>query len=584
MISEIQQDLIEKELNIYKLKVLNNSIKESWIRKNLTNLYNFVADKEGKTISEKIYLISNVKKYCKVCNSETKFLSYNRGYQIYCSKKCSNNDLDIIKVKSENYKKTCISKYGVDNVSKSDFIIEKIKKKRSELDLNFIQEKIKKTNLERWGVDNPSKLDNIKKLKIKKSLEKWGVENPFQSDEIKLKIKNKLIAKFGVEHPMKSIEVKEKTKSTNMEKWGVDNPSKLEIFKKRKFSKYNNKDIETTINKDINFIEYLGNGMYKLKCDIHDHHFFINRHLYHSRLNSNNRLCTICYPVNENRSLKEKLLLEFIKQIYVGKVITSYRDGLEIDIYLPDLKLGFEINGLYWHSEKFKDKNYHLNKTLFFKEKGIRIIHIWEDDLINKFDIIKSQVENWIGFNKNKIFARNCQVKEISDVDIYRKFLNENHIQGYIRSIIKIGLFHNNELVSLMTFDNTEGRKKMEEGGWNLSRFCNKLKTNVVGGASKLLSYFINKYHPKRIISFADRDWSDGNLYFKLGFELVKITNPNYKYVVNKVRINKQRFKKNNLIKLGYNNELSESLIMENIGYHKVWDCGQIKFEKIIYH
>lgn len=573
-------DIIKKELNIYKSKILVNSVKESWVKENLPNLYNFVINNDGKNISEKIYLIDNKKTLCKICLLPTTFLSYNRGYRIYCSKKCSNNDLDLITSKNENYKKTCIKLYGVDNVSKSDSIIEKIKEKRSKLDFNIIQEKIKKTNLDRWGVDNPSKLERVKKIKIQRSLERWGVENPFQSEEIKLKIKNKLVNKLGVDHPMKSGDIKEKFKITNLKRWGVDNPSKIEVVKSKKFIKYNNRDIKTTINKDSNFVEYLGDGLYKLKCDTHNHDFIISTHLYHARKNSNNRLCTICYPLNENKSLKEKNILEYIQSFYKGKIITSYRDVLEIDIYLPDLKIGFEINGLYWHSEKFKERNYHLDKTTHFNNKGIRIVHIWEDDIINKFDIIKSQIKNFMGYTEERIFARKCEIKEISDTKTYKNFLNENHIQGYIRSSIKIGLFYQNKLVSLMTFDNTEGRKKMEEGGWNLSRFCNKSNLNVIGGASKILNFFIKKYKPKRLISFADRDWSNGDLYYKLGFNLSKITSPNYKYVVDKIRTNKQRFKKSALVKLGYSEKLTESQIMEEIGYHKVWDCGQMKFEK----
>ena len=89
--------------------------------------------------------------------------------------------------------------------------------------------------------------------------------------------------------------------------------------------------------------------------------------------------------MNSTSSFKEKELYDFIKLIYSGEIITSYRSGLEIDIYLPELKIGFEFNGLYWHSELFKDKNYHLDKTKYFKENGIRIIHVcayrdWETD------------------------------------------------------------------------------------------------------------------------------------------------------------------------------------------------------------
>jgi hypothetical protein len=133
-----------------------------------------------------------------------------------------------------------------------------------------------------------------------------------------------------------------------------------------------------------------------------------------------------------------------------------------------------------------------------------------------------------------------------------------------------------------MTFDHFEGRKKMLDSEWNLSRFCNKINTSVIGGASKLISYFNKTYKPTRVISFADKSWSTGNLYTNLGFYIKNITYPNYSYIVNKNRSNKQKWTKKKLIKMGYDKNLSESKIMEdNLGSYKIFDCGQIKFEKI---
>jgi hypothetical protein len=115
-----------------------------------------------------------------------------------------------------------------------------------------------------------------------------------------------------------------------------------------------------------------------------------------------------------------------------------------------------------------------------------------------------------------------------------------------------------------------------------LSRFCNKINTSVIGGASKLISYFNKTYKPTRVISFADKSWSTGNLYTNLGFYIKNITYPNYSYIVNKNRSNKQKWTKKKLIKMGYDKNLSESKIMEdNLGSYKIFDCGQIKFEKI---
>ena len=123
----------------------------------------------------------------------------------------------------------------------------------------------------------------------------------------------------------------------------------------------------------------------------------------------------------------------------------------------------------------------------------------------------------------------------------------------------------------------------MEESGWNLNRFCNLLNTNIIGGASKLLNHFIKENNPKRVISYADKDWSNGNLYNVLGFNLVNESKPDYKYIVDGVRKSKQNFTKNKLKKLGHDITLTEAQIMNNLGINKIYDCGKMKFELIMY-
>lgn len=573
---------INNELLLYLNKIKINSVKEDWVRKNLQNLYQFMVDKDGDSFSEKVYIYKFGKKFCKICNNETKFLSYSRGYREYCSKKCSNSDSELKEIKLNNYKNNCLSKYGVTNVSKLESVRIKIRNSKKDLDYTNIYKKSQIKFIEKYGVDNPSKSDIIKKKKKKTFNDKLGVDNPFMSEYIKSKIREIHINKIGVDHPLKSDEIKQKIKETNIERYGVDNFTKSEKYKEIIFEKYRSGLIKTNLNTNINYHSYIGLGKHLLKCDNNQEHIYeTNSHLYHSRVGKIQ--CTICYPVNSISSFKEKEIKDYINLIYSGEVIQSYRDGLEIDIYLPELKIGFEFNGLYWHSELFKNKNYHINKTNYFKEKGIRIIHIWEDDWDNKKEIIKSQILNWIGLTKYRIFARKCEIKEIESTKEYKEFLDNNHIQGFTSASIRIGLYYNNTLVSLMTFDHFEGRKKMLNNEWNLSRFCNILNTNVIGGASKLIKYFIKKYKPNRVISFSDLSWSLGNIYYKLGFIVKSVSYPNYSYLIDGKRSNKQKWKKSNLVKLGHDKLLSESKIMEDFyGSYKIFDCGQVKFELLL--
>jgi hypothetical protein len=472
----------------------------------------------------------------------------------------------------KNLKKSSLEKFGVDSYSKTNEFKDKIKKTNLEKwgvdhysKTEEFKDKIKNTTFDRYGIDNYSKTEESK-LKVKKtSLEKWGVDNYTKTDEYKEKSKNTNLEKYEVEHYTKTDEYKKRVKITNLEKFGYNHLLKSPEYRKR-FSITNHQ----------NYIKYLDNGNSLFKCDKNNNHDFIIRgdNFYH-RLKNNIPLCTICNPIGDQKSIKEKELFEFIQSIYGGEIIQSYRDGIEIDIYLPELKIGFEFNGLYWHSEQFKDKNYHLDKTNYFKERGIRIIHIWEDDWDLKDKIIKSQIEN-ITNNSSKIFARKCTIHQIGN-DLTREFINDNHIQGSYKQIkISFGLFYQDELVSIMAFDQFEGRKKMGDGEWNLSRFCNKVGYSVVGGASKLLNFFIKEKNPKRIISYADKDWSLGKVYEFLGFDKIYETKPDYKYIIGEKRTHKSNFKKKT------KESKTESQIMNELNILKVWDCGKVKYEKII--
>jgi hypothetical protein len=146
---------------------------------------------------------------------------------------------------------------------------------------------------------------------------------------------------------------------------------------------------------------------------------------YYKRTLRNTKTCTICYPISENSSIKELELRKYIESVYNGVIKNNYRDKYEIDIYLPELNLGFEFNGLYWHNSNKVDKNYHRRKLDFFKERNIRIYNIWEDDWDSKKDIIKSQIKNILKIIPNRIYARKCEIKEITDAKLVRKFLDE---------------------------------------------------------------------------------------------------------------------------------------------------------------
>jgi len=157
-------------------------------------------------------------------------------------------------------------------------------------------------------------------------------------------------------------------------------------------------------------------------------------------------LCVICNPIGNKYSGMENELFNFIQENYDGNIIRNSRiENKELDIYLPEINLAFEFNGLYWHSEIYKDKNYHKDKTELCNKNNIRLYHIWEDDWLYKKDIVKSMILNKLGKSKNKIFARKCVIKVIDDNKKIKDFLDNNHIQGFVGSSVKKGLYYKNE-------------------------------------------------------------------------------------------------------------------------------------------
>lgn len=268
-------------------------------------------------------------------------------------------------------------------------------------------------------------------------------------------------------------------------------------------------------------------------------------------------------------------------------------NGVEVDILCENKKIGIEYNGNMYHSEVFgkKDYKYHLNKTILMNSNNYFLLQIFEDEWELKKDIVKSKLLQLLGENKlEKIYARKCEIREINktEKDI---FLNKNHIQGVDNSNIYLGAYFNNKLVSVMTFDNKRkmSKHKNEESSYELLRFATDIECRVVGVASKLLSFFIKKYNPKNIISFADRRWTldkDNNLYTKIGFKLIKTLKPDYSYYNPKLdrykRYHKFGFGKKSIKKKFpeiYSDEKTEWMMMQEVGYDRIWDCGKFCYE-----
>ncbi|MCK9416932.1 hypothetical protein M0Q97_09770 [Candidatus Dojkabacteria bacterium] len=415
----------EKTLSI-KITHRNKKFYKKYEIKDINKEYTINIDDVNKNSKVKITAI------CDICGKEhilsvQKYFKNINNYNLYTCKQCSyikNKKSNIIKygvehpmqndIIKEKTKNTCLKIYGVDNVFKSE----------------IIKNKIKETNLIRYGFDHAMKNTQILNKSIITNILKYGVKRPAELDFIKEKIKNTKLLKYNNEY-YNNIE---KIKVTLKLKYNIDNPSKLKNHKEIIQNFHRIKILKKY--KTIYQIDY-DNNLYHCKCD-KGHLYSIRIDLFHNRISHNINPCLVCYPENSLKSNKEKQLLDFIKENYDGKIYTSVRNilnGKELDIYLPDLKLAFEFNGIYWHSNKFKDDNYHLDKYNMCKERNINLIYIWEDEWNFNNKYIKNKILNNLKINE---INETCKTIKFNILKKRRIKYNIDNNLNYICDIEKI--------------------------------------------------------------------------------------------------------------------------------------------------
>lgn len=306
--------------------------------------------------------------------------------------------------------------------------------------------------------------------------------------------------------------------------------------------------------------------------------FEIPRARVHRLYNSNNHdFCPLCSSIaRKYRSGLEGEVYAEIWSFYSHSILNNVKymfDGLECDIVLPESKLGIEVNGIYWHTEEYKDDNIHYVKKQTLEKHGYHLIQIWEDDWldINKRKIIISRIKNKLGLSE-KVFARKCSVMYI-DEDTSKDFINNNHLNGYVDSIYNVGLFYNNELVEAMSINKINDNLI-------LNRFCTKQNMHIVGGLSKMISFFKKDHNGETMITYADCDWTNtkDSCYEKVGF---RVKNPHIqkywwvkkdkKYTITEIR--------KSLIKEITSSSDSEVETIKKYGFKRCFNSGLVQFE-----
>lgn len=275
-----------------------------------------------------------------------------------------------------------------------------------------------------------------------------------------------------------------------------------------------------------------------------------------------------------------KELYDFIKDNCQYTVINNYRGedvgDYEIDIWIPEIKFGIEIHGVYFHSanDDKSDKRlfkYHKAKADFADALGYKLIQIYDNE---DTDIWKSVILNNLKVNA-RIYARNTLSHKLQNSKVEKKFFESNHISGYRSSTVAYGLSEENKLLACMSFIKIKNV-------WHIQRFATLRGFSIVGGASKLFAMFLKEYQPKDIITFANRRHGNGDVYSMLGFKNVGCTKPNYQYVnpSKNVTMTRHQCQKHKLSKLldVFDSKLTESQNMFMNGYRRLWDAGNIKY------
>lgn len=277
---------------------------------------------------------------------------------------------------------------------------------------------------------------------------------------------------------------------------------------------------------------------------------------------------TMCWKCNA-RSIQEREIQEFLESYNIPhqRNTREVLNNKELDFFCLEHKLAIEFNGLYWHSEENKSKDYHLNKTMECKELDIQLFHIFEDEWRDKQTIIESMILHRLNASPNTIYARNCELREVTKTE-EKAFTNETHISGFSGSSVAFGLYFEDELVACISLRKPMNSKKYN-GSMEIARFSTKLFTSVVGGLSKLLKKAVawckeNDY--SGIMTYADMRFGYGDGYEKCGFQLVGKTVLDYWYTDLKHRYNRTKFR-------AQDGKTEKEVAMEN-GVLKIFGCG----------
>jgi hypothetical protein len=214
------------------------------------------------------------------------------------------------------------------------------------------------------------------------------------------------------------------------------------------------------------------------------------------------------------------------------------------------------------------------------KQQGINLIQLWEDVWLGKKNQVMSRFSSFLGLN-TKIHARSTKILPLNITQTI-DFLNQHHLQGYVKTKYTFGLYLKEKLIGLASFS---APRVMKDKGANyqsaeLVRFASKHGFTIVGGLSKLIKHFDKQVDIDDIMTYADRDWSLGKGYHRLGFQLSNITHPAFLYSNTQtlIRYFPHRLPKTILENFKAQNKLSLDDFLTQNNYIKVFNTGNLKY------
>jgi len=279
-------------------------------------------------------------------------------------------------------------------------------------------------------------------------------------------------------------------------------------------------------------------------------------------------------------SRAEKEIFSFISELLPAETVVENARGVispfELDIYLPQRKLAIEYCGLRWHGEAFsaRPRNYHYIKYVKCLEKEIRLITIFEDEYLERPEVVLGRIKHALGIYEERLYARKLKFAPVSLKEA-KQFLGKVHLQGYSPCKYRFGLFSGTRLVQAMTFGRVTRAHADSGGVLEMKRLASLPGVAVIGGASKLFKRAFNILGGEfnHIKSYCDMRWADpfSTVYDKLGFELVGVTKYTPHYTLKQKRYRNQTLSKKQWER---NSGKTEWELRRDQGFDRIWDCG----------